>query len=110
MRRAPFIFLIVAGLIVSCHKEKLPSREQIPILRSRLFSLQEALSQRNRSAMDSLLSADILDLHEDSDSLLRFVYGADGSFPFRELGDYTIFFSNDTAHRLGYHGIEIIAV
>jgi len=81
----------------ACGGEELPSREQIPVLQSRLFALQKGLSERNRSAIDSLLSVDILDVHQGSDSLLRFVYGSDGGFSFSRLGDYTIFFSNELA-------------
>lgn len=89
--------LLLSGLLIGCGSEELPSREQIPVLRARLFALQQGLSERNRPALDSLLSVDILDIHEDSDSLLRFVYGSDGSYSFRQLGDYTIFFSKDLA-------------
>jgi hypothetical protein len=91
------VLLFLSGLLIGCGGEELPSREQIPVLRGKLFALQKGLSERNRSAIDSLLSVDILDIHEDSDSLLRFVYGSDGSYPFKQLGDYTIFFSNELA-------------
>lgn len=92
-----FVCLSLSGLMSACGGEDLPSREQIPVLRSRLFALQKALSERNRSAIDSLLSVAILDVHEDSDSLLRFVYGSDDGSSFSKLGDYTIFFSNELA-------------
>jgi hypothetical protein len=91
------ICLFLSGLMAACGGDELPPREQIPVLRSRLFALQKGLSERNRGAIDSLLSVDILDIHQDSDSLLRFVYGSDGDFPFSQLGDYTIFFSNKLA-------------
>lgn len=92
-----FVCLFLSGLMSACGGEEFPSREQIPVLRSRLSALQKGLSERNRSAIDSLLSVDILDVHEDSDSLLRFVYGSDGGSSFSRLGDYTIFFSNELA-------------
>jgi len=92
-----FACLFLSGLMAACGGDELPSREQIPVLRGRLFALQKGLSERNRSAIDSLLSVDILDIHQDSDSLLRFVYGSDGGSPFSQLGDYTIFFSNELA-------------
>ena len=95
--RTTLICFSLAVLAAACSKEELPSREQIPVLRGRLFALQQALSEQTRGAIDSLLSVDILELHQDSDSLLRFVYGADGTFPFRRLGDYTIFFSKELA-------------
>jgi hypothetical protein len=96
-RSFALVCLFLSGLLTACGGEELPSREQIPVLRGRLLALQKGLSQRNRSAIDSLLSVDILDLHQDSDSLLSFVYGSDGGSPFSQLGDYTIFFSNELA-------------
>ena len=91
------VLLLFSGLLIGCGGEELPSREQIPVLRGKLFALQKGLSERDRSAIDSLLSVDILDIHQDSDSLLRFVYGSDGNYSFKQLGDYTIFFSNELA-------------
>jgi hypothetical protein len=91
------VLLLLSGLLIGCGSEELPSREQIPVLRGKLLALQKGIGERNRSAIDSLLSVDILDIHEDSDSLLRFVYGSDGSYSFKQLGDYTIFFSNELA-------------
>ena len=95
--RAGYVIGMVALLLSSCGKEKLPSREQIPVLRERLFALEAGLREHNRAAIDSLLSVDILDYKQDSDSLLRFVYRPDGTFAFRKLGDYTIFFSRELA-------------
>jgi hypothetical protein len=88
---ATIAVLVLAG----CGAEELPSRDQIPILRKRVYALEEGIRQRSRASIDSLLSVDILDLKEDSDSLLKFVYGADGRFEFKGLGDYTIFFSKE---------------
>jgi hypothetical protein len=89
--------LAVAGAILlgGCGGEELPSRDQIPILRQKVYALEQGIQTRNRVALDSLLSVDILDYKENSDSLLSFVYGADGRFPFKKLGDYTIFFNKD---------------
>jgi hypothetical protein len=89
--------VIVTGAVLlgGCGGDELPSRDQIPILRQRVYALEESVRTRNRAALDSLLSVDILDAHENCDSLLSFVYGADGRFPFAKFGDYTIFFSKD---------------
>jgi len=88
-----FVALIAAG----CGGEKLPSRDEIPKIREKLYSLEQGILKRDRAGLDSLLSVDILDFKESSDSLLRFVYGADSLFPFRKLGDYTIFFNKKMA-------------
>jgi hypothetical protein len=89
--------LAVAGAVLlgGCGGEELPSRDQIPILRQKVYALEQGIRTRNRTALDSLLSVDILDFKENSDSLLNFVYGAADRFPFKKLGDYTIFFSKD---------------
>ena len=83
--------LVLAG----CAAEELPSRDQIPIIRQRVYALEEGIRRHSRASIDSLMSVDILDLKEGSDSLLNFVYGADGRFGFKGLGDYTIFFSKE---------------
>ncbi|MEW5795639.1 MAG: hypothetical protein AB1772_04690 [Candidatus Zixiibacteriota bacterium] len=88
---------LLVFLLMGCGKDELPSREQIPILHERLFVLERGLRDHNRAAIDSLLSVDILDHKQDSDSLLRYVYRPDHSFAFQKLGDYTIFFNRDLA-------------
>ena len=52
---------------------------------------------RNRTAIDSLLSVDILSAGESSDSLLSFVYEADGGFAFERFGDYQIYYTDELA-------------
>ncbi len=80
--------ILAAGLMAGC-STKSPDRNQIPVLRKRLFALQQAVQEQNRAALDSLLSVQILARKQSSDSLLNFVYGADGAFAFRqfELGE-----------------------
>jgi len=98
--RPIWLVLILVGLVLffaGCAEEKLPSRDQIPILKQSLYALEQAVNVRNRAAVDSLLSVEILDAGQDSDSLLRFVYGPADDFPFYRLGDYDIFYSNDIA-------------
>ena len=98
--RARWVVSILVGLTlvtVGCDEEKLPSRDEIPILKHNLYRLEQAVSARNRVAIDSLLSVEILDAGQDSDSLLRFVYGPADNFLFYRLGDYDIFYSNHIA-------------
>jgi len=77
--------------------QKTPSRDHIPVLQQRVFQLQEAIKANNRAAIDSLLSVSILSEGLDSDSLLRFVYGPAGEYPFDRLGDYEIFYTKERA-------------
>lgn len=83
-------------LLVGCETEP-PARNHIPILKKRLFSLQEAVKAQNRAAIDSLLSVQILAIDQNSDSLLRFTYGEDGSFAFRQFATGGIIYTNETA-------------
>ena len=88
---APLLFL------GSCAEEKPPARNHIPILKARLFSLQEAVKTQNRAAIDSLLSVQILDNDQNSDSLLEFAYGPDGGFEFRQFAVGEITYTNEKA-------------
>ena len=100
MTRRLLLIGLLAGLLVGltgCGDEKLPSRDQIPILQAKLYALEQGLVDRNRAAIDSLLSVEILDIDQSSDSLLRFVYGPDDAFPFVRLGEYRIFYGNRLA-------------
>jgi hypothetical protein len=74
-----------------------PSREQIPLLRQRLARLQEAIAQRNRAAIDSIMSVQALSLDLSSDSLLSYVYGPERDFAFEKLGDYEILYTKKKA-------------
>ena len=91
------VTLTLAGFMLGCGGDDLPSRDQIPVLRARLFALEQGIRDHSRAAIDSLLSVDILDVKQSSDSLLRFVYGPGDTLPFVRLGDYTIFFSREMA-------------
>ena len=89
--------LLTAVGLFGCGSEKLPSRDQIPIINRQVAKLETAIRSRDRAKIDSLLSVDILDRHQDSDSLMTFIFGADGSFPFYRLGDCEVFYSQKFA-------------
>lgn len=88
-----FALLIFMG----CSEDKLPSRDLIPELHQRLSDLEQAIKANSRAAIDSLMSVEMLDAGQDSDSLLRFVYGANGDYRFVSLANYEIFFTNELA-------------
>ena len=84
-------------LAVGC-AEKSPDRDHIPVLRQRLYELQMGVQQKNRPAIDSLLSVAILKQNQSSDSLLKFVYNYNNRyFAFERFGDYTIAYTDDKA-------------
>lgn len=98
MRTLPvFTGAILALLLSSGCDQQTPSRDHIPILKQRLVQLQEAIRVRDRAAIDSLLSVKILSHKQDSDSLLRLVYGEEGSFAFVQLALGEISYTNDRA-------------
>ncbi|MDZ4723870.1 MAG: hypothetical protein SGI97_08220 [candidate division Zixibacteria bacterium] len=93
------LLLIASSLcLIGCPvKEKIPSRDYIPVLKERLFALQVAVKGRNRAAVDSLLSVEILKENQSSDSLLNLVYGASGNFGFVQFGGYEIAYDDNKA-------------
>lgn len=91
------VLIVVAAIMIGCDSEELPSRDHIPILQGRLGALSLAIRSNSQAGVDSLLSVEILDNEQSSDSLLKYVYGADYGFAFVHLGDYTIFYSAEVA-------------
>ncbi|MDF1545700.1 MAG: hypothetical protein P1R58_11425 [bacterium] len=88
----------LAALLVSgCGKADTPSRDHIDSLRQQVYKLQVAVAEKNRVAVDSLLSVEILDYDQDSDSLLSFVYGKDAGFSFTQFGEAEIVYTDDKA-------------
>jgi len=84
-------------LLLGCSSEEPPPRDYIPVLKARLFQLQEAVKDRNRAALDSLMSVQILDYGESADSLLRLAYGPDDTFDFRQFGLAEFTYTQDKA-------------
>ncbi len=92
--------VIISSIIVLGCEEKLPSRDHIPLIKDKIFQLQEAVKLKNRASIDSLLSIQMLKLNQNSDSLLQFVYfGGDSleAFEFTQFGNCEIFYSKDKA-------------
>lgn len=86
--------LLLGGCV---QEQEPPSRDHIPVLRSRLFELQEAIRSGNGRSVDSLLSVEILDEGLSRDSLLAFFNSPGDTVPFARLGNYQIFFDNNRA-------------
>ncbi len=77
--------------------EKTPSREHIPVLKEKIYLLQEAVKARNRAAIDSLMTPEILSIGQSSDSLIRFVFGSNDQFAFERFGNCEIVYTSDKA-------------
>ena len=92
--------------LVGC-TEKTPDRKQIPVIKERLFALQEAVRGRNPAAVDSLLSVQILDIGQSSDSLLKVAWGEDGTFPFRQFALDGVIYKDDKA-RVECHIVDTL--
>ncbi len=90
---------LAAGLALwaGCDKQMSPPRDQIPMIKKAVFALQERVKTRDRAAIDSLLSAKILDNKQSSDSLLGFVYGPSGDFAFEQFGSCDIAYTREIA-------------
>jgi len=99
MKPLSVTILILAALMVllsGCSKET-PSRDHIPLLKEVVFNLQESVRERNRAAIDSLLSPDILKHDQNSDSLLAFCFGPESSFAFERFGNCAISYTRNKA-------------
>jgi hypothetical protein len=96
MRRAALMTALSLVLtLIGCRGDKLPSRDQIPVLRQTLGNLERAIASRSTTAVDSLASIDLLDLGLSSDSLMSLVYGPNRDFSFSRLGNYEIFYNRE---------------
>lgn len=90
------LFVCALLLIVACDDEP-PRRKHIDVLRNKLRQLEKAVVAKDRAAIDSLLSIQILDEGQSSDSLLSFVYGPGGDFPLAGFSLIEMFYTGDKA-------------
>ncbi|HWR84301.1 MAG TPA: hypothetical protein VN285_13465 [Candidatus Deferrimicrobium sp.] len=88
--------ILLAWLVGAC-TEKSPPRELIPVLKQAVYQLQEAVKTRDRTAIESLLSSDLVSNGQDADSLLRFAFGQSGGFQFERFGNCEYVFTRDKA-------------
>jgi hypothetical protein len=88
--------IVLVCLSIGC-TEKTPSRDHIPVLKERIYLLQEAVKAKNRAAIDSLMTPEILSIGQSSDSLIRFVYGLNDRFAFERFGNCEIVYTADKA-------------
>ena len=91
------VVLVSLALLAAGCSEETPSRDHIPLLKERVYLLQQAVKEKNRAAIDSLLSPKILSYQQGSDSLFSFVYGSDNRFVFERFGNCEIIYTSDKA-------------
>ena len=93
-----FVLLVAVAVVAfSACEKKSPKRDQIPNIKKQVLSLQIAVKEKNRAAIDSLLSVKILSKKQGSDSLLSFVYGQSDDFAFDRFGNCDIAYTHDKA-------------
>lgn len=91
------ILLLSVLALITCGKEKTPSRDHIPLIKESIARLQQSVLDKSPAAIDSLLSVEILKYHQSSDSLLKFIYGPDGDFAFKSFGQADIVYTDEFA-------------
>jgi len=96
VKRIATICLPVVLALLSC-QEKTPNRDYIPILKERVYLVQQAVKNRDAAALDSLLTDDMKGEGCNADSLVRFVAGSDGRFRFDRFANCEIYYNDDKA-------------
>ncbi len=94
-----FAWMLIATLaltIIAGCKDKTPNRDYIPVLKKRVFLLQEAIKTRSRVALDSLLTTEYA-VNSGADSVVQFAYGDKPEFQFERFGRVEIFYTDSRA-------------
>ena len=99
MKRYSIACLLLLFALAGC-KDKTPNRDFIPVLKKKVFLLQEAIKSRNRLALDSLLTAEYA-TRSGADSVVQFAYGSDPEFQFERFGRVEIFYTDSRARADG---------
>ena len=86
----------VIAFTLSC-ADKTPDRNYIPIIKDRLYLVQEAFRSRNTAALDSLVADNLKDDTASFKNMVRLIYGSDGSFTFQRFGDCEIAYVDNAA-------------
>lgn len=88
---------VMSACLFGCAEKRTPSRDHIPLIKTKLSYLQNGVLTRNRAVIDSVLSVKILDIGQSSDSLLKFVYGEDNTFAFELFAEPVIIYTDKVA-------------
>jgi hypothetical protein len=77
-------------------EDELPSRDLIPVIKNRIYLVQEAIKVKIKYGIDTLLTSDYAE-ENGADSLVQFAYGTDPTFEFDRFASTEIYFTNDKA-------------
>ena len=89
--------ILAAVALIFCGGEMTPSRDHIPLIKEQLSRLQEGVKNKSAASIDSVLSLNILKNQQSSDSLLKFVYAAEGLLGFESFGQPIIIYTDEVA-------------
>ena len=92
-------------LSVSCSNET-PNRNYIPVIKDRLYLVQEALRTRNSVGLDSLVSEGLREDTASFRNMIELIYGRGGDFTFQRFGDCEIVY-NDNAARADCFSLDL---
>ncbi len=81
---------------VSC-SNKAPNRTYIPVIKDRLYLVQEALRTRNSVGLDSLVSEELKEDTASFRNMIELIYGREGDFTFQRFGDCEIVYDDNAA-------------
>lgn len=97
MRKLLAVTVVCLGIIVvSGCKEKTPNRDYIPVIKQRVYLLQQAIKERSKGALDSLLTDEYASI-SGADSVVQFSNGEDPNFQFDRFGRTEIFYTDSRA-------------
>jgi hypothetical protein len=95
--RAGLLVVALAGMLAFACNERYPKRDYMAAIKGEFNRLQIALRDRNRAALDSLASRDMIDEGMSIDSLVRFVSGPSHQRAFERFGKYEIMYNDKKA-------------
>jgi len=97
MKFLAFLFLMIGSIFLAGCQEETPSRDEIPHIKDLIGSFETALKDRNTAAIDSLLSAQILEENLNSSIIIEKIYERTEEDSLYSLGSREFFYIKDRA-------------
>lgn len=89
------ITILTVMILIQACAEKVPSRDEIPLIKGLLGKFQTAIMEKNRAAIDSLMYFEAVELGYSSQKILEDVYGVDNDRQFYGFGGKEIIYVDD---------------